>query len=131
MRLLAPLLLIGIELGQALGGDIQQDFRKEPVNDELFRLQGPDADTNIRSEPEGLRITLRAAPKPATLGLHSRFHLGGDFVATTGYEILQAKRPAAGDGIGLEIYLNTATDLTDAVVFRRVAHATQGEIYLC
>jgi DNA-directed RNA polymerase subunit RPC12/RpoP len=131
MRFLAALVPLLLGAPSLLGDDVRQDFRKQPVDDYLFRVQGPEAATKVRSEPEGLRITLRADPKPTTLGLHSRFQLNGDFEATVGYELLEVAQPKGGDGVGLEIYLNAASAAKDAIVFRRVAHPKEGQIFLC
>lgn len=132
MKQLGLILLLAIGATEARADEIYQDFRGKDVDEQLFRLQGPDAALRIKSEPQGLRITMPPDPKgPATVGLGARFHLKGDFEITVGYEILQAELPTMGQGVGLEIYLNTDTPTNDALVFQRIARPAEGEIYLC
>lgn len=126
------ILLLALGAADALADEIYQDFRGKDVDEQLFRLQGPDAALRIKPEPQGLRITLPPDPKGTrTLGLGTRFPVKGDFEITVGYEILQAERPTKGSGVGLEIYLNTDTPTNEALVFYRAARPKEGEVYMC
>jgi hypothetical protein len=113
------------------GGEIHQDFRGKDVDETLFRLQGTDAAARIKAEAEGLRITLPADTKSATVGVAARAATKGDFEITVGYELLRADRPANGSGVGLEMYLNTATPTEEAFVIYRIVRPKEGDVYLC
>jgi hypothetical protein len=125
--------VIVLVFGPALAGaeEIFREFRGKDVDDVLFRLQGPNAATRVKSEPEGLRITMPRDAKATTAGLATRFSVKGDFEIDVGYEILHREVPAAGSGQGLEIYLNTDTPTEKALVFYRIGRPKEGEVYMC
>lgn len=113
------------------GDEIYQDFRGKDIDEKLFRLQGADAAHRIKVEPQGLRITMPSEPKGNTVGIATRAATRGDFEIAVGYEIIQAERPTTGNGVGLEMYLNTNTPTEEAIVFYRVAQPKEGEVYMC
>jgi hypothetical protein len=71
-------------------------FAGNPVNPPNWQLIGPDCDTCVRFEQEGLRITLPAGHKEnANTGLSTFLGIKGNFEITVRYEIL--REPAAED----------------------------------
>ncbi len=69
---------------------------KGPENCQGLERFGPDAESCVRFEPEGLRITLPAG-RPGELqgtGVMTTFPIKGDFEITVSYEVLQEPRPA-------------------------------------
>src|SRR5687767_6302612 len=114
------IILLVIRAAECQAGEIFQDFRGKDVDEQLFRLQGPQAASRITTEPQGLRITLPPDLKAATtVGFGTRTPTKGDFEITVGYEILQSERPTMGSGVGLEIYLKTDTPTEEAIAFYR------------
>src|SRR4051794_8932466 len=87
--------------------DLYQDFRhKRPLHDSL-KLVGPDVEEAITAEEEGLRITLGATRKGHwPVEVTTDFPLSGDFEVTGTYELLSARRPTKGYGVG--VHMNVA-----------------------
>jgi DNA-directed RNA polymerase subunit RPC12/RpoP len=111
--------------------DFHQDFRGQPYAAKSFRTLGPERSTRIKSEPEGLRITLPAEQKsPEHVGLATTFTIKGDFEITLRYEILHADPPVTGNGVGLEFYVITDTPTTEALGFYRLRRVKEGDVYM-
>jgi hypothetical protein len=116
----------------AAGEELYHDFRGKEVNENLFLCTGPDAATLMRAEPGGLRITLPTEPPvKATVGLVARFPIKGDFEITTRYEIVEAKPPTAGFGVGFAVYLKTSSPAEDATEFFHLVRRNGQEVYAC
>jgi len=131
MKYLGMVLVILIAASHACGEEIYQDFRDKDLDVKLFRRTGAEAGERIRTEPQGLRMTLPADPMTKTLGFNTRAPTKGNFEITVGYEILQADRPKTGSGLGLEIYVNTDTPTQEALILYRMVKPKEGEVYLC
>src|ERR1700756_5398442 len=99
----ATMKLLGLTLlfAQVVGGeDIYQDFRQGFVP-AVFQPEGRDATRWIKTEPEGIRITLPPGSNVASaVGMRLQGPIQGDFEITTGYEIIQIDVPTAGFGAG-------------------------------
>jgi DNA-directed RNA polymerase subunit RPC12/RpoP len=75
--------------------EYSEPFHGDPRNPGAWQVSGPDADTCVRYEPAGLRITLpRGYPgtRPST-GVTSTFGVKGDFDVTVGFEVLAEPEP--------------------------------------
>jgi len=120
-----------IAFPSGLAADFHQDFRGKPFAARSFRVIGPEASTRIKSEDEGLRITLPAEQKsPEHVGLATTFLIKGDFEITVRYEILHADPPTTGNGVGLEFYVLTDTPTTEALGFYRLQRVKEGNVYM-
>ncbi|MCI0680966.1 MAG: DUF1583 domain-containing protein [Gemmataceae bacterium] len=114
-----------------LPADFHQDFRGQAFDPQVLQIMGPEAAARIRSEPEGLRITLPAEQQRAEhVGLITTFPIKGDFEITLRYEILHADRPKTGNGVGLEFYLKTETPTAEALGFYRVRRVREGDVFM-
>ncbi len=126
--------LLGLTLlfAQAVGGeDIYQDFRQGFVP-AVIRPEGPDATRWIKTEPEGIRITLPPGNNVrSAVGMRLQSPIQGDFEITVGYEMLQADVPRAGFGVGFSIYLATDSPTKDAVEFFHFVRPSGSEAYGC
>jgi Protein of unknown function (DUF1583) len=80
------------------------DFRGgKPLPAEL-KLFGPDAETVVMPESEGLRITLPTAGRQTRgWGIALRYTFTGDFEVTASYELLTLDRPTKGVGAGVAL----------------------------
>jgi serine/threonine-protein kinase len=108
--------------------DFAYDFRGRPLPPE-FSFYGEPEGKFVKTEPEGLRITI-----PNTflhpwggVGLLSRFGLHGDFEITTTLEILQADEPDDGFGVGAGLRLNLATE-PEGVSLVRIRRPGVGQV---
>jgi hypothetical protein len=111
--------------------EIYQDFRnKRPISD-AFRLGGFDPESEIKTENEGLRITL-----PAERGQHflseinANIVIAGDFEFTATYEILSAAAPLMGYGVGVNLTVSTAEPSKKFGKLCRVLRPKEGSVYL-
>jgi hypothetical protein len=97
--------------------DVHFDFRGKPLPPELT-LTPNGSEQFVKSEPEGLRITL---PKDradlAPVELRTRFMLKGDFEITAALEILQAEKPKGGFGVGASIFVNKLEPRAEGATF--------------
>jgi serine/threonine-protein kinase len=83
--------------------EFYHSFKDNPDSGIGFELFGPDADTRVKFEPEGLRITLPPGPKQEKgTGVKTRIGVQGDFEVTEGFEILAE---SAGTRLGLVLFL--------------------------
>jgi hypothetical protein len=129
MKLIGFTLLLGVAAAE---GEFYQGFRGRIFPRELFKITGPNASELIQPEAEGLRITLPPKEKTAAaVGIEADFPIKGDFEITVGYELLKADPPQAGFGVGLEIYLVTATTTKEAAALYRFVRRGGGEAYGC
>jgi hypothetical protein len=127
------LLLLGGPLiaQQPAVNEFYQDFRnKRPLSDD-FRFRGFDPDNEMKPENEGLRVTL-----PAERGKHDFFEviagfpLEADFELTATYEILAAKQPLKGYGVGVNLTISTETQPRKFGKLCRVLRAKDGSVYV-
>jgi hypothetical protein len=118
---------------QVVRVDFYHDFRKNGYPLDKFRPNGPNAAKWIKSEPEGLRITIPAdkATSPAAAGVATAFTIKGDFEITVGYQILSTDLPQTGYGVGLEVYLMTDTRAKEAIAFDRRILPGGSDVYAC
>ena len=97
--------------GGTLRDQLGRDFRGQPRPADLVSF-GPQANEFIKTEAEGLRITLprdRGSEKP--VGLSLALAVGGDFEITAAFEILQAEEPPPARpsyGVGVLLSVNQA-----------------------
>ncbi len=110
--------------------DFYQDFRGSKMPQPPLKLIGPDADTVVRPENEGLRITL-PVPRPSKdpVGVALQFPLVGDFEITASYELLSAQRPATGSGLAVALNLAVHNPYKFTKLGRFV-RPNEGNVYL-
>ncbi len=112
------------------GTDFYHDFRNKKSLDGNFRLYGADAANRVKSEPEGLRITLPGnAKSPDGLGVICRTPVKGNFEITLGYEILQIAKPKDLWGNGFELYIETDTPTKESVALNRIVRPSGADVY--
>jgi hypothetical protein len=113
--------------------EFYHDFRKKGVPRATFDVSGPAHDKRVKSEPEGLRITLAGEKGIPTsvVGVAPQFRVRGDFEVTVGYELLSAEKPDAGFGVGVEVYLMTETPTKEAIAFDRRILPDGRDVYAC
>ena len=124
--------LIGLTLllAQTAGADeIYEDFRGQQVNAAVFRHDSPDAFNLIKSEPEGLRITLPAQGIARPIGLVLVSRLKGDFEVTARYEFLHLDPPTGGFGAGFSVYVRTNSPAQEGVEFFHFVRPHGDEAY--
>jgi hypothetical protein len=91
-----------------LGSTFYRDFRNRRGPDVSLDVIGPDAESALRPEDAGLRITLPANRENTDkVGLQLTAPIKGDFEITGGYEILDAEQPKTGYGVGVELFIQT------------------------
>jgi hypothetical protein len=105
------------------------DFRGKPIPDSLA-LFGDLEGQFLKSEPEGLRITL---PKTYThtwggVGVRTTFPIEGDFEITATVEILHADRPTQGVGVGATLGINKVEPSVEGGSVFRVRKANDMEV---
>jgi hypothetical protein len=128
MRILACLLLLCVA-GPALGDErLSFDFRGARFSPDYFRYGGPTPDKFMKPEAEGLRLRYTGADVPPTntpASVAWRYHVRGDFVVTTRYEILKCEPPRKGTFYtGAELYLRLANANADFVTLARGVYQT-------
>ncbi len=112
------------------GTEIYHDFRNQKSLDGNFKLYGADAANRVKSEPEGLRITLPGKTKsPDGLGVIARIPVKGNFEITLGYEILQMDKPKDLWGNGFELYIETKTPTKESMGLNRIMRPTGADVY--
>jgi hypothetical protein len=100
--------------------DVHYDFRGKPLPDELS-LTPFGSDQFIKSEPEGLRITLpknRNDLSPVVVG--TRTGIQGDFEITATLEILKAEQPKDGFGVGASLFINKVDPAAEGATLGRL-----------
>jgi len=110
--------------------DFHHDFRKQPVPNKKFALVGPDAAQIVKSEPDGLRITLPTEKTGDAIGVRADFAIKGDFDITVHYELIKAVNPAT-NSTGFDIYLVTESSNTEALTFKRSIRPNGQDVYVC
>lgn len=94
-----------------LRDDIVRDFRGSPLPGDMALL-GNETGRFLKSEPDGLRLTLpRDRKDAARLGLSLPLSLQGDFEITVAFDILHADAPLPGRssfGVGPMLSINEA-----------------------
>jgi DNA-directed RNA polymerase subunit RPC12/RpoP len=112
------------------GTEFYHDFRNKKSLDGNFKLYGADAANRVKSEPEGLRITLPGKAKsPDGLGVISRLPVKGNFEITLGYEIVQMDKPKDLWGNGFELYIETDTPTKESMGLNRIIRPTGADVY--
>lgn len=114
LALLPPLFLPGQSAAQPPLAYAYHDFRGKDLPPE-WNLFGDITPADIRSEPEGLRITLPKGRKKALRGLSLPLHIQGDFEITTSFEVLHANVPASGIGSGVVLAINQIARVASVV----------------
>jgi hypothetical protein len=108
--------------------DVHFDFRGKPLPPELI-LTPAGSDRFVRSEPEGLRITLpkdRRDLSPVAVG--TRSGIDGDFEITATLEILQADQPRDGFGVGATLFINKVEPIVEGAGIGRLLRADGSEV---
>jgi hypothetical protein len=133
-RRCACLSVLGLVLGLALVGPVlaQQpeakeypsevyfDFRGTPLPPELA-LKPEGVERYIKSEPEGLRVTLPKDRKNlAPFELSTRVTVQGDFEITAALQILSAETPRGGFGVGTSLFINKVDPPTEGATLGRL-----------
>ncbi len=101
-----------------------QPFKGPPINAREFKFRGPDAESLVKYEPAGLRMTLPPGypeQRPGT-GLALLTTVTGDFEITVNFEILKEPDPADAkfiSRISLGVWLDTP-EKNEASVSRRM-----------
>src|SRR5436309_2337978 len=93
----------------AAADELYQDFRGKALNPAVFRTEGPSARSLIKTEPEGLRITLPGEGINRPVGLVVVSPIKGDFEVTARYQFLNVEPPRSGFGTGFSIYVAVDT----------------------
>src|SRR5262245_47055591 len=125
--------LIGIVVLLAQGSDPAQadefyhDFRTAPLNRQVFRLVGPEADRYIHAKPEGLAIKLPSGRGQfPPIGVGTKCKAEGDFEITVAFEAVRADNPDTGYGAGAVLYIQMESANKEAASFSRIV-STKGE----
>jgi hypothetical protein len=126
--------LVGSGFAQPDGGDkeypkeVYFDFRGTPLAPELT-VKPDGADRFVKSEPEGLRVTLPKNRKNlAPFELIARVGVQGDFEITATIEILHAETPRDGFGVGASLFINKVDPPTEAASVGRLLRPSGEEI---
>jgi hypothetical protein len=64
------------------------------------------------------------------VGVQLDARVKGNVEITTGYEILQADKPATGHGVGFELYVMTDTPTKEGLGLLRASRVNEGDVYL-
>jgi DNA-directed RNA polymerase subunit RPC12/RpoP len=98
--------------------DFHEDFRNKMIQDLRVIPSSPEAGQLMKSEPEGLRITVPDddSRRHRETGVHTPFDIRGDFEIVAAYEVLQVDE---GRGTTFEIYFQTNTPTREALAFHR------------
>jgi serine/threonine protein kinase len=115
--------------GELNGPEFSHDFRGQPLP-AGFTLYGEPEGKFVKSEPEGLRITIPDSwthPRGG-VGLLSNFGFRGDFEVTTTVEILHADEPQEGWGVGAGIRINMADPHGPGATIVHLSRAGIGEV---
>jgi hypothetical protein len=131
--ILVILLLNGANplFAQPVEKDAYHDFRNKRPPDNAFRFGGLDPDGEMTAENEGLRITLPAERERHLLSeVNVGFPVVGDFEFTATYEILSAKPPIKGYGIGVNLTISTVAEPKKFGKLCRVLRPKEGNVYL-
>jgi hypothetical protein len=109
-----------VAAGQEAPIDFYQDFRGGKQVQRPFLLSGPEAKTAVKSEQEGLRITLPADRKDLkSVGLTLMMPVEGDFEIEADYELLSWSELKEGQSAGFEVWFRTETASDEAIAFSR------------
>jgi hypothetical protein len=108
--------------------EVYHDFRGKPLPDELA-LTPLGSEQFVKSEPEGLRITLPKDRKDlgqVTVG--TRTGIQGDFEITTTLEILSAESPKDGFGVGASLFINKVDPEAEGATLGRITKPNGNQI---
>jgi hypothetical protein len=108
--------------------DSYHSFRNQAVLDNKFELFGTISPQAVKSEPEGLRISLPSEKKIGPTGISADFLLKGDFEITVGYELAKPAQPGRS---GFELYIMSDTTTMEAIAFERILRADGKDAYIC
>ncbi len=128
----AILFLLFASAGNASAQDLLIDFRNKKVDENSLRFEGPDFADYVKLEDEGLRWHYTGGISPGkAIGVRWNTNIKGDFTATVHYEILKVGRPASGNGVGIEMWvqLDTPPPMRDAIAFNQVMHPNFGSVF--
>lgn len=104
--------------------EVYFDFRGKPLPDELT-LTPLGSDPFVKSEPEGLRITLPKDRKNLEqIVVGTRTGIQGDFEITATMEILNADQPKGGFGVGVSLYINKVNPTAEGATLGRITKPT-------
>jgi hypothetical protein len=110
--------------------DFRHDFRKELVPNNKFVHVGSDAAKIVKTEPDGLRITLPTDEVADAIGVRADFAIKGDFDVTVNYELIKSVNPAI-NSTGFDIYLVTESSDREALTFKRSIRPNGQDVYVC
>ncbi len=104
--------------------EVYFDFRGKPLPDELT-LTPLGSDPFVKSEPEGLRITLPKDRKNLEqIVVGTRTGIQGDFEITATMEILNAERAKDTFGVGVSLYINKVNPTAEGATLGRITKPT-------
>jgi hypothetical protein len=104
------------------------DFRGKPLPDDLTLIP-IGSELFVKSEPEGLRITLPKDRKdPELVAVGTRFGIQGDFEITATLEVLKAERPRDGFGVGASLFINKVDPVVEGSTFGRLVRPNGSQV---
>jgi hypothetical protein len=110
--------------------EIYQDFRGGKPLLPTLKLVGPLQDAEITPEDAGLRIALPARrDQHYPVAVATTFSLVGDFEITATYQLLSAKQPAKGYGVGVSLNVATSDAREKFTKVSRLYRAQEGSVY--
>ncbi len=111
--------------------EIYQDFRNRRPLLDSFHLGGPDLDGETKAEDAGLRIKLNGMREHHwPVEVAANFDILGDFEITGTYELLSAKRPIKGYGVGVHLNIGDTNERKVFAKVCRVMDVGRGSVYL-
>src|SRR5262245_41373677 len=100
----ALLMFAALAPAQTAARDFHQDLRDRQPPSPSLKLIGPKADTRIKSEDAGLRITPpTTGGQTKGWGVSPKFRISGDFQVTARYELLTLEPPEKGKWAGVAL----------------------------
>jgi hypothetical protein len=131
MKLIGLTLFLAIGAVEDTSNEFFEDFRGKRIEDLKIIPSYEGAGKFLKSEPEGLRLTLPARKvKYVETGVLAPFHVRDDFEITVGYEILQVDPPNAGNGVTFEVFVVTNAPTKEALAFGRYLDSEGPGLYL-
>jgi hypothetical protein len=126
MRVLACLMLLGMPR-VLFADEIVHRFQAGDYHEKLFSYEGI-AKEFAKPETGGLVWRYGEGKAPtAPQGVCWNCRVKGDFIASASYEILVAKGPPEGGGVGVEFFLVLANRAKDGIAFARWRHPRDGD----
>jgi hypothetical protein len=111
--------------------DVYQDFRNKTPVGKAFHLGGLNPEEEIQPDNGGLLITLPAERERHIISeVNAHPPIVGDFEFTATYEILSARKPAKGYGVGVNLTVSTLAEPKKFGKLCRAFRAEEGSVFL-